>query len=77
MCVVLLKVHQSWMVASGDALKGVAYDIVVEYPPVAPHTSVVGIAIIDSYDGVAWYAYFARSILTSNCPKKRGYKEIQ
>ena len=69
MRVVLLKVHQAGVVASGDALECVAYDVVVEYPPVAPYTSVVGIAFVDGYDGVARDAYFARSILTSNCPK--------
>jgi len=69
MSAVLLKVHQAGMVASRDALKGVAYDIVVEYPPVTPHASVASIAFVDGYDSVARNAYFARSILTANCPE--------
>ena len=69
MGIVLFKVHQAGMATPGDALEGVAHDIVVKYPPVAPHTSVVGITIVDGNDGIARNAYFARSILTANCPK--------
>ncbi len=58
----LSDVHQSGMVAAGNAFQRVARLIVVEHPEVAPNKNVLSIPLIDSHDGVNGHTMLALGI---------------